>query len=131
MNFREEAIFASKKECMMLAYNLTQVIYQTVTTASGIECWLTRKFIGFLPPRNKEGNTDAYLLDLSDQNDDQCKDPSQLDVRKFLKAEKECDLEPEMCAEVEKALAFCTTKANNAMCIDEKLNGKQAKPGGV
>uniref|UniRef100_A0A1I8AC58 Lipocalin n=1 Tax=Steinernema glaseri TaxID=37863 RepID=A0A1I8AC58_9BILA len=109
-------LVTNKDECMVEAYKLKIIAFELDRKKGGwFMCLLPTEIGGFTedgPP-----TLETYLLDRSHQNDAQCMDPSKVDVRKFLEGEEECDLAPEMCAEMEKLRAHCKDKADNAKCV--------------
>ncbi|KAK0423469.1 hypothetical protein QR680_008157 [Steinernema hermaphroditum] len=108
-----KAIVANKSECMLHAFRENKIAFSVETVADGMRCVVLDGLVGFEQGSEK---IETYLLDNSTQNDNQCMDPSKIDVRKFVAFEK-CELEPEMCDKLRKLSEHCKTKADIPSCI--------------
>ncbi|KAK0423466.1 hypothetical protein QR680_008156 [Steinernema hermaphroditum] len=121
-----KGIVVSRYECMVHAYTEKNIAFTIENNPTGMECFLLDTLTGF---QNGLRNVATYLLDQSSQNNDQCLDPSKIDVRQFLNGPKKCELNEALCNKMKNLYTHCTTKADNPKCMIECPKGERTLEG--
>ncbi|KAK0423178.1 hypothetical protein QR680_008014 [Steinernema hermaphroditum] len=105
-----EEDFNLKADCALAAYQNNRIAFVMAwdEVLALNHCYSIVTVSGF---ESKSGSVDVYLLDLREKNG-QCDD--QLDVRELISGN--CNLNPEMCKQLESLENHCKEKANNPTC---------------